>query len=298
VAAAPALGGGDFGLSDLLDEVGVKQKATGENACPSCGAFLAPEAVLCVECGYNRKSGKKLQVETVKKVEAKKLGPPTAAAKAAAGKKPGSGGASSMPWEDAGGDIGAMISTVQAILSSPQEAFARLRPDGLRLALGYFFTTNLLIGFLLALLVGGVLALLFGNQSLAIPGIGAAIAVAYVVIAGSISLGLYALILHGLLKVVGGANKSLKTTFQVLAYCGGAANLVALIPCVNFLTFLIAFYSMPVGLAAAHETSLAKSYIALVLYIVLAFLFQLALSVALQVAVQQFLPDMPQGAAG
>jgi hypothetical protein len=267
VAAAPALGGGDFGLSDLLDEVGVKQKATGENACPSCGALLAPESVLCVECGYNRKTGKKMGVETVKKVEVKKLGPPTAAAKAAAGKKPGSGGMSSMPWEDAGGDFGAIFSTVQAIISSPQEAFARLRPDGLRLALAYFFTTNLLIGFLLALLVGGILALLTRGENLALPGIAAAVAVAYVVIAGTISLGLYALILHGLLKLVGGANKTLKTTFQVLAYCGGAANLIALIPCFNVLTIVIGFYSMPFGLAAAHETSIAKSYIALVLYI-------------------------------
>ena len=44
------------------------------------------EAVLCVQCGFDRKAGKKISTETVKKVEARKLGPPNAAAKAAAAK--------------------------------------------------------------------------------------------------------------------------------------------------------------------------------------------------------------------
>jgi hypothetical protein len=90
--ATPAFGG-DFGLAGLLDEAGVKQKATGENACPSCGEFMAPEALLCIHCGYNRKTGKKLTTEKIKKVEAKKLGAPTAAAKAGAAKSAASAGA-------------------------------------------------------------------------------------------------------------------------------------------------------------------------------------------------------------
>jgi hypothetical protein len=87
-SVAPGLGG-DFGLASLLDEAGVKQRASGENACPSCGEFLAPEAVLCIHCGFDRKAGKKLTTETIKKVEIKKLGPPTAAAKAGAAKASG-----------------------------------------------------------------------------------------------------------------------------------------------------------------------------------------------------------------
>ncbi len=102
-AAAPALGGGDFGLGDLLDEVGVKARASGDSACPSCGAFMAPESVLCIECGYDRKTGRKINVETVKKVEAKKLGPPSAAAKAGAAKanpyaSPGAAGSAVKPY--------------------------------------------------------------------------------------------------------------------------------------------------------------------------------------------------------
>jgi hypothetical protein len=86
VAESAAPGLGDFGLAGLLDEAGVKQRATGENACPSCGEFFPPEAVLCVHCGFDRKTGKKLATQTIKKVEAKKLGAPTAAAKAGAAK--------------------------------------------------------------------------------------------------------------------------------------------------------------------------------------------------------------------
>lgn len=68
-----ALGGG---MDDLFDEIGLQTKATGDNACPACGAAMAAEAVLCIECGYNRQTGKKIGMQTVKKVEAKKLGPP------------------------------------------------------------------------------------------------------------------------------------------------------------------------------------------------------------------------------
>lgn len=52
-------------MAGLLDEVGVKQRvATG---CPGCGAGYAPDAVLCVECGYNFRTGRKIET---KKVEA------------------------------------------------------------------------------------------------------------------------------------------------------------------------------------------------------------------------------------
>jgi hypothetical protein len=32
-----------------------------EDCCPGCGRFLAPEAVLCIDCGYNRQTGKRLR---------------------------------------------------------------------------------------------------------------------------------------------------------------------------------------------------------------------------------------------
>lgn len=50
------------GMSGLLAEEGMKQ-AEGKS-CPECSADLKPEAVLCVECGFNLETGKKLQTMT------------------------------------------------------------------------------------------------------------------------------------------------------------------------------------------------------------------------------------------
>jgi len=36
------------------------KSSAGDGKCPSCGADLAPDAVLCIQCGYNQNTGKKL----------------------------------------------------------------------------------------------------------------------------------------------------------------------------------------------------------------------------------------------
>jgi hypothetical protein len=51
---APASGG----LVDLLEEVGLKENA---HNCPACGVEIAPEAVLCVHCGFDMRKGHRLQ---------------------------------------------------------------------------------------------------------------------------------------------------------------------------------------------------------------------------------------------
>jgi hypothetical protein len=57
--AAPAVPS----MADLLDEVGVKPRvATG---CPGCGAAYPPDAVLCVECGFNFRTGRRLETKVV-----------------------------------------------------------------------------------------------------------------------------------------------------------------------------------------------------------------------------------------
>jgi hypothetical protein len=45
---------------DLLDEAGVKRTATGP-ICPHCEAEMAPTAIICVHCGYNKDTGEKLE---------------------------------------------------------------------------------------------------------------------------------------------------------------------------------------------------------------------------------------------
>lgn len=290
-AASPNAGGlgGDPELANLLDEIGLKPKATGENACPGCGAFMAPEAVLCIECGFDRKAKRKVTTQTVKKAEARKLsGPPRDAAK---GTGNAAGGGSSMPWEDAEGNFSALGATVRAVLSSPQEAFGNLRPDGLRLAVGYYFTTALLMGLILAILFGGAIAALSGGNNMGTAGVVAGIMLGYVLISSAISFLLHGAIYHGLLMLVGGANRSISTTYQVMGYCGGAANVVVLCPCLSILAVLIAFYSIPFGMAAAHKTTLGKSYTALLLLIILGAAFQFVMGTALQTVISQFMPE-------
>jgi hypothetical protein len=50
-------------LAGLLDEAGVSQRNT-LTGCPGCGTPYAPDAVLCVECGYNFRTGRKLETKT------------------------------------------------------------------------------------------------------------------------------------------------------------------------------------------------------------------------------------------
>ncbi len=46
-------------LSAGVLDVGRPAIPPGHEACPHCGAVLAPEVVLCVSCGFNRKTGER-----------------------------------------------------------------------------------------------------------------------------------------------------------------------------------------------------------------------------------------------
>jgi len=52
---APAFGG----IGDLLDEAGFTQHAGPR--CPQCDSPIAPQAVVCVKCGFNRQTGAKTE---------------------------------------------------------------------------------------------------------------------------------------------------------------------------------------------------------------------------------------------
>ena len=51
-------------LLDLLDEVNVKSAVQGPT-CPNCAAELRAGAVICVECGYNVETGKRLKTSVL-----------------------------------------------------------------------------------------------------------------------------------------------------------------------------------------------------------------------------------------
>ena len=37
----------------------------GRDRCPNCGSTMKPDAVICVNCGFNRAEGKKLDTQVV-----------------------------------------------------------------------------------------------------------------------------------------------------------------------------------------------------------------------------------------
>lgn len=47
------------GLLDLLDEAQVKRATTGP-VCPDCGADMKPDAIICLECGFNITVGERM----------------------------------------------------------------------------------------------------------------------------------------------------------------------------------------------------------------------------------------------
>lgn len=58
VVPAPQPAGADDGISDLLDDVGMRE---GVMRCPGCGAELSTEAVLCVMCGFDLRKGHRIK---------------------------------------------------------------------------------------------------------------------------------------------------------------------------------------------------------------------------------------------
>ncbi len=52
------------GVGSLLDEIGF-QKSAASHRCPECREDLAPDAILCIHCGYNLESGKQLKTKIV-----------------------------------------------------------------------------------------------------------------------------------------------------------------------------------------------------------------------------------------
>jgi len=49
---------------DIFADIGLAPQEVGARPCPGCGSGLAPDAVVCIHCGYNTKLGRRM--ETVK----------------------------------------------------------------------------------------------------------------------------------------------------------------------------------------------------------------------------------------
>jgi hypothetical protein len=73
-------------------------------------------------------------------------------------------------------------------------------------------------------------------------------------------------ILHLCLMLVGGANRSFETTFRVVCFTGGAANLFSMVPiCGGFVALIYSIVLECIGLTRAHQTTTGKALMAIFL---------------------------------
>jgi hypothetical protein len=197
---------------------------------------------------------------------------PLAAAAGVAAASPGIG----LPWEHRGqlGFIKAWFDTVSLLITKPSEAFTMMRPEG-------GLTDPLLFG-LIGGCAGGIVSIIFQGLFQAIPGIagrndafnslgigvGVILLIYAVLMPLLVTVGMFigAAILHLCLMLVGGANRSFETTFRVVGFTAGAANLFSMIPfCGGIIALVYHIVLQCIGLSRAHPTTTGKALMAIFL---------------------------------
>src|SRR5947207_3080168 len=144
---------------------------------------------------------------------------------------PGSG----LPWENRQqiGLVKAWLDTVSLLIAKPSEAFAMMRPEGGLMDPLLFGLIGGCAGTIVPILFQGLLQSVPGfagrNDFFSTLGIGHwTFLIIYAVLSPLlVIIGLFigGAILHLCLMLVGGANRSFETTFRVVCFTGGAANL-------------------------------------------------------------------------
>ncbi|MCY2989070.1 MAG: YIP1 family protein [Planctomycetota bacterium] len=190
---------------------------------------------------------------------------------------------SGLPWECDPKSFSSFWRTVKLILFHPSQAFLQMRRTGLGEP-RIFAVCGGLIGGLLTACYSAVIQLTLVG---AISGLGGAggqdraalsgmilmqVVLGFMqgVLGGTVGmvLGVFmgGVIIHLLLLLFQGANYSLETTLRVVAYVGGAAALLQVIPVAGALgTVIVSLIHEIIGLSVAHETTKGKAAAAVLL---------------------------------
>ncbi len=182
---------------------------------------------------------------------------------------------SGLPWEhrQERGFANAFIETLAMVLTKPDLAFRTMKTEGgLAEPLIYALIGGCVGGIVSLLLSLGLQSMgLFAGQrdafsALAGLGIGSIAAIVLVPVFIVIMLFIGAAIVHLCLMIVGGANKSLETTFRVLAFSQGSTGPLQIIPvCGGLIAGVWALVVNCIGLARAHETTTGRAVLAILL---------------------------------
>ena len=188
--------------------------------------------------------------------------------------------ASGLPWEHRQqlGFGKAWFDTVSLLITKPSEAFTLMRPEG-------GLVDPLLFG-LIGGCAGSIVSILFQGLVRSIPGFAGRDDIfhyfgvshlAFIIIYAVLSpllviIGLFigSGILHVCLMLVGGANRSFETTFRVVCFTGGAANLFSMIPiCGGIIALVYHIVLNCIGLSRAHPTTTGKALLAIFLPLII-----------------------------
>ena len=199
--------------------------------------------------------------------------PPVASA-AAATADPGSG----LPWEHRQqlGLVKAFVDTVILVLTKPAEAFTLMKREGDLIEPAIYAA----IGGSLGIIVSTLIRLPFhamgfmGNRDSAFSGMfGSGIGLIFGLILSPIlvTIGMFigSGLIHLSLMLLGGAKKPYETTFRVVCFSFGSANVIAIVPfCGGLIASVYNIVLNCMGIARAHEIDTGKAVMAVLLPLV------------------------------
>jgi hypothetical protein len=268
-------------VADIFDEIGIAGSKTGIR-CPNCNADMQPGAVICITCGFNTQTKKKIETVSDSKTVAKReeiYAKQRAVAELAAKKRMDAGGGSSgskyavhgLPWLAEGGSLGSVMATTKMILFSPGYAFGELPPTGgTFMAIGFPAMATFFVALTYGLIYYGMLILgavaIMANPTpqqnipteqivtvlamglvgvLLYAGIAAAVNLVVQPIVGLIIAG----VAHPIAKYGGGTELGYGATYRVTMYTLGAILMLSAIPCVGPLIAVVhIFFVYAIGL--------------------------------------------------
>ena len=205
--------------------------------------------------------------------------PPPAAAAPAVTAAPAPA-ASGLPWEHRQqlGLIKAWFDTVSLLITRPSDAFTMMRPEGGMMDPLLFGLIGGCAGSVVSILLQGLISSIpaFAGRDDIFDHFGIshfAFIIIYAVFSPvlvAIGLFLGSAILHVCLMLVGGANRSFETTFRVVCFTGGAANLFSMIPmCGGIIAAVYHIVLNCIGLSRAHPTTTGKALLAIFLPLII-----------------------------
>lgn len=191
---------------------------------------------------------------------------------------------SGLPWEQrhALGFVSAFTQTVAMVLTRPAEAFTVMRTEGGLADPLLFGVIGGSIGAIVWILVSAAIhslgwaAALSQQSSLqnlmgaSVSGMMLIVRVILTPILITLGLFIWAGLVHLVLMMAGGANKTFEASFRALSFAYGATALFAIVPCCGGLIALIwGLIADCIGISRSHETDIGRAIIAVLLPVVI-----------------------------